>query len=106
MRRSCSDKLNSWGHRVSTETNDEILLLPHGSLVQKMAKDLYFGNGKPALTVRLALQEEQMLTVHSDITEIKKGQQRSTNLLIGTLLSSIGGLFLMGLELYLHSGGK
>jgi len=87
----------------SESNNEEISFLPHEQLVQKMAKDLYFGNGKPALTVRIALQEEQMDTVHKNITEIKKGQERFTVMIIGTLLSSIGGLIMIGVELYKNS---
>jgi len=88
---------------ASESNNEEISFLPHEQLVQKMAKDLYFGNGKPALTVRIALQEEQMDTVHKNITEIKKGQERFTIMIIGTLLSSIGGLIMIGVELYKNS---
>jgi hypothetical protein len=84
--------------------NDALSILPHEELVRKMAKDLYFGNGKPALTVRIALQEESMLTVEKNIKEIKENQSRSNTLLITTLISSIGGLIMMGLELYKSSG--
>lgn len=76
-----------------TETSSDALsLMPHGELVQKMARDLYFGNGKPALTVRMALQEENMEQVQMHIADIKDNQRRFGFLVMGTLISSIGGL--------------
>lgn len=89
---------------MNTESNDELLGLSDGQLLRKLVKDVYFGNGKPALTVRMALQEGEMATVHSNIADIKKGMEKSNTLVIGTLLSSVGGLIMIGVEIYLHSG--
>jgi hypothetical protein len=85
-----------------SDNNEAISLLPHEELVRKMARDLYFGNGKPALTVRMALQEEAMQTVQSDITEIKDVHKANQKLIIGTLISSLGGLLLIVVELLKH----
>jgi hypothetical protein len=84
---------------MSAESNDAIELLPHNELVKKMAKDLYLGNGKPALTVRMALQEENMEQVQSDISDIKTGLQKFNILVFATMLSSIGGLIAIVVEL-------
>lgn len=91
---------------MSADSNDAIILLPHDQLVSKIAKDLYFGNGKPALTVRIALQEENMEQVQSDIGEIKDNQKSFNRLLLGTLISSIGGVLLVGVEVILKLAGK
>lgn len=86
-----------------SDVNESILLLPHDKLVAKMAQDMYFGNGKPALTVRIALQEEAMETVQTHIAEIKDNQKNSNRLLVGTLISSLGGAILMVFELIKHA---
>lgn len=77
---------------MSETSSDALSLMPHSELVQKMARDLYFGNGKPALTVRMALQEENMEQVQTHIADIKDNQRRFGFLVVGTLISSIGGL--------------
>lgn len=87
-----------------SEPNEAILLMPHDKLVAKMAQDMYFGNGKPALTVRIALQEEAMETVQANIQEIKDNHKLAIRLVFGTLISSLGGLVLIGVELYKTSG--
>lgn len=71
-----------------------IFLLPHDKLVQKMAVDMYLGEGRdnPALTVRVALLEDSMETIR----DVHKANQK---LIIGTLLSSLGGLVLIVIEL-------
>jgi hypothetical protein len=101
-RRSFTANWNFWGAEVSEASNDAISLMPHNELVQKMARDLYFGNGKPALTVRMALQEENMEQVQTDIREIKDVHKANQKLIIGTLVSSLGGLFLIVVELLKH----
>jgi len=72
-------------------------------LFGKVIKDLYFGNGKPALTVRIALQEDAMDRVEKNIVEIKENHKQAIRLVIATLISSIGGLIMIGVELYKNS---
>lgn len=77
-------------------------LLPQSELVKKMAKDLYFGNGQPALFTKVALQEEATETIKTDISDIKRSQQKFTFLLLGTLLTSSGALIAIVIELLRH----
>lgn len=84
---------------MSDISNDLILVMPSEKLIAKMAQDMYLGNGKPALTVRMALQEENMGQVQTDIGYIKAGQEKFNRLIIATMLSSIGGLIAIVVEL-------
>lgn len=65
--------------------------------VDKHQKDLYEGNGKPALTVRMAL-------VESDVSEVKESLQFGRRLMITStvsgLMACVGVLILIVLRLY------
>lgn len=89
---------------MSDSGNEAIILLPHEKLVQKLAVDVYLGDGKdnPPLVTRVALLEDGMETVKNDITEIKDTHKQNQKLIIGTLVSSLGGLFLIVIELLKH----
>lgn len=86
---------------MSDGTEAAIILLPHEKLVQKMAVDMYIGEGKdnPPIVTRVALLEDGMETVKDSITEIKDTHKANQKLIIGTLISSVGGLLVMLFEL-------
>lgn len=88
---------------MSAEGNDDLYGLSDSQMTRKLARDVYFGNGKPALTVRMALLEGEMTTVHSNIDEIKSGQRAATKMMISTLISSIMALIGICVEIALHS---
>ncbi len=58
---------------------------PHKDIVLRLEKDMYFGNGKPGMTTRMAAQE----TITEQIASSLKWIVR---LLVGTFLSGIAGI--------------
>lgn len=59
-------------------------------LVQKHDNDLYRGNGKPGLTVRMAIAEERIETVKETVDEIRKDSKAIKMMVIGVILTVLG----------------
>lgn len=58
---------------------------PHDAIVLRLEKDMYFGNGKPGMTTRMAAVET--------ITEQIAGSLRwIVRLLVGTFLTGVAGI--------------
>jgi hypothetical protein len=55
--------------------------------LKRIEKDLYFGNGKPALTIRMEVMEEKVDSISSNLSKL-------VWLMVGTLVSSVGGLII------------
>lgn len=86
--------------RAEHEKNaSHLFRLTREQLIDKAIQDLFFGNGKMALVFRVALVEERSKVISSTVKEIKDGQARTQRLLVGTLISSLGGAILMIFEL-------
>jgi hypothetical protein len=58
--------------------------------VEKHDDDLYRGNGKPGLTVRVALNEQEIATVKETVDEIKSDSKAMKRMLIGLILTILG----------------
>ena len=84
------------------ESEVDVSILSPSELLKKIMVDLYFGNGKPALTLRVAGIEDQQEMFKEALEAQTKWQSRMTTLLIGTLVSSVGGLFVIVIELLKH----
>jgi hypothetical protein len=54
-------------------------------LLHKIEQDLYFGNGKPALTIRIEVTEEKVETINRNLSKL-------VWLALGTAASSVGAL--------------
>jgi hypothetical protein len=87
---------------VSDQPVEELLIMKPGDLLAKLVRDVYFGNGKPALTLRIASVEDQQDMFQNALDESKKWQSSATKLLIASLISSIGGLIAIIVELIRH----
>lgn len=89
---------------MSSEENNahELSILSPNELLKKVVTDLYFGNGKPALTLRVAGIEDELTVLKQALDKQEKWQQKMNNLLIGTLISSVGGLLLVVIEMLRH----
>ena len=79
--------------------NVELLGLTPNELFSKIVKDLYFGNGKPALTERMKTVEDQQNMFRDSLEKAEKWQAGMNKLVIGTLISSVGGLILIIIDL-------
>jgi hypothetical protein len=55
--------------------------------LRRIERDLYFGNGKPALTIRIEVTEEKVDTINRNLSKL-------VWLVLGTLVSSLGALAL------------
>lgn len=84
-----------------SDRNDIALLKPD-QMLAKVVQDLYFGNSKPALTLRVAENESNIVTLRDAINENKDWQKSMNKLVIGTLISSVGGLIAIIVELIRH----
>lgn len=63
-----------------------------GELQRKVEKhdcDLYYGNGKPGITTRIALAEKEIVDVREDMTEFKKDAKATRNMVIGLILAAV-----------------
>ena len=68
--------------------NIELFGLAPNELFSKIVKDLYFGNGKPALTERIKTVEDQQTMFKDAFEKAEKWQGGMNKLVIGTLISS------------------
>lgn len=84
------------------ENEHDISVLSPAEMLKKLVTDVYFGNGKPALTIRVAGIEDEQEVIKLALQEQKDWQKNITKVLIGTLLSSIGGLILVCIQLALR----
>lgn len=60
--------------------------------VQKHDIDLYYGNGKPGLTTRIALTEDRIDGVKEIIDKIAATQSRTMLIVLATLLTVLGDI--------------
>jgi len=85
---------------VSEESgNLELVGLSPNELFVKIVKDIYFGNSKPSLTERMKTVEDQQTMFKDSLDKAEKWQAGMNKLVIGTLISSIGGLVLIIIDL-------
>jgi hypothetical protein len=85
---------------VSEESgNLELVGLSPNELFVKIVKDIYFGNSKPSLTERMKTVEAQQTMFKDSLDKAEKWQAGMNKLVIGTLISSIGGLVLIIIDL-------
>lgn len=80
-------------------SNEELSILNQEQMLSKIIKDLYFGNGKPALILRVAGIEEQLAVLKETLDKQEKWQSNVNRLMVGTLLSSLGGAILVIIEM-------
>lgn len=73
-------------------TKEELSVLSPGEMLRKIFTDLYFGNGKPALLLRVQANEDELTVIQKTLEDHNQWQRKMTTLLIGTLISSVGGL--------------
>ena len=85
-----------------SDVENELSILTPNEMLRKIFKDLYFGNGKPALTLRVSSLEEQGEMIKEVLEKQEEWQSRMTTFMIGTLVSSVGGLILICVELMLR----
>lgn len=52
--------------------------------------DLYYGNGKPGITTRIALAEGEIKTVKDTVDEIKRDSKAMKMMIISLILTVIG----------------
>ena len=62
-------------------------------MVQKHDDDLYRGNGKPGLTTRVAVCEERIDGVKELLEKLTANQSKMTWLVLATLLTVLGDIF-------------
>ena len=79
--------------------NFELVGLSPNELFVKIVKDIYFGNSKPSLTERMKTVEAQQTMFKDSLDKAEKWQAGMNKLVIGTLISSIGGLVLIIINL-------
>ena len=79
--------------------NLELVGLSPNELFVKIVKDIYFGNSKPSLTERMKTVEAQQTMFKDSLDKAEKWQAGMNKLVIGTLISSIGGLVLIIINL-------
>ena len=79
--------------------NFELVGLSPNELFVKIVKDIYFGNSKPSLTERMKTVEAQQTMFKDSLDKAEKWQAGMNKLVIGTLISSIGGLVLIIIDL-------
>jgi hypothetical protein len=85
---------------VSEESgNLELVGLSPNELFVKIVKDIYFGNSKPSLTERMKTVEDQQTMFKDSLDKAEKWQAGMNKLVIVTLISSIGGLVLIIINL-------
>lgn len=60
--------------------------------VAKHDRDLYEGNGKPALTVRMALAEERIDAVNRTVEEIRKDSKAIKMMVLSVILAIAGDI--------------
>lgn len=58
------------------------------SKVEKLYQDMYLGNGKPAMTVRMALAEGDIKTVNESVEKINRNL-RASMIMLGTLIATV-----------------
>ncbi len=80
-------------------SNEELSILSQEQMLSKIIKDLYFGNGKPALILRVAGIEEQLAVLKETLDKQEKWQSNVNRLMVGTLLSTLGGAILVIIEM-------
>ncbi len=80
-------------------SNEELSILNQEQMLSKIIKDLYFGIGKPALILRVAGIEEQLAVLKETLDKQEKWQSNVNRLMVGTLLSSLGGAILVIIEM-------
>lgn len=80
----------------------ELSVMTPSELLKKLVTDVYFGNGKPALTVRVAGIEDQQTVFEKALEKQEQWQKSMNKLVIGTLISSVGGLMLIIVEMILR----
>lgn len=79
--------------------NLELVGLSPNELFVKIVKDIYFGNSKPSLTERMKTVEDQQTMFKDSLDKAEKWQAGMNKLVIVTLISSIGGLVLIIINL-------
>lgn len=79
--------------------NLELVGLSPNELFVKIVKDIYFGNSKPSLTERMKTVEDQQTMFKDSLDKAEKWQAGMNKLVIVTLISSIGGLVLIIIDL-------
>lgn len=87
---------------MAHEQAESLTALSPGEMLKKVFTDMYFGNGKPALTLRVAAVEDEQSVLKDTLEEMKKWQERMTAVLIGTLLTSVGGLLVIVVDMLRH----
>lgn len=58
--------------------------------VEKHDRDLYVGNGRPALCVRIAVVEKELETMNKAVDEIRKDNKAIMKMVIGLILAVAG----------------
>lgn len=61
-------------------------------MVRKHDEDLYRGNGKPALTVRMALCEQEIKAVKEIVEEIRKDSKAIKMMVLSVILAIAGDI--------------
>lgn len=74
-------------------SQEDAILSPNGMLT-KMFRDMYFGNGKPSITVRMETVENNQENMTERVANIEKLLNKAMWLLITTLLGSLGTIAL------------
>jgi cob(I)alamin adenosyltransferase len=61
-------------------------------MLRKHDQDLYQGNGKPALTVRMALAEKEIETVNKTVCEIREDSKAIKRMVLGAGLTTVAAV--------------
>jgi len=80
-----------------TEVTSELI-----AKVERHDKDLYFGNGKPALTIRMEIGEERLDTQDKALTELKEQNKTKDSRDWAILIGIAGTLALQLINMALH----
>lgn len=65
-----------------------------GKRIERIEKDMWYGNGKPGLTTRMESVESRMTTIEKYITERESRLQNRLNLMIGAIFTLAGAVIL------------
>jgi len=63
--------------------------------VAKHDCDLYYGNGQPGITTRMALVEKENRDVRADMDEFKKDAKATRMMMLGVILTVVGQIVVM-----------
>lgn len=60
---------------------------PHTEVINKLTKDMYYGNGKPGMTTRMEVME-------GVVSDIRKSLRWGVRLLAGTFVTGIAAIII------------